>query len=179
MISLSCILDNIQWIATRESFSLSEYRTAVFEEASIIISEREKNRTRRKFSENLERKSFHAIPFPEKLASSLALARGADSRSFGHDILKDILKWQFFPPEIQKTIPRQRNFKDYVQLGLLSSEEVHEVLEALFPVTSQCQPLSYLILKSRLADDPSYNFPPNYLDTDLLQLIDDYYLRKR
>lgn len=175
MIELSCVLKNLEWIKTSKSFALPEYEDAVFEESSIILSERKKCRTQKELIEQLQQRQFRAIPISYDIVSSCISVQHNNSKVLGRAIINSILSWQFFPVEVGRTIPRQRSYKDYVNLGLLSYEEVHDVLTALFPATSQCKLLAYVILQSRLINHSNYNHA-NYLDLSLLQLIDDVYV---
>jgi len=176
MIELSCVISNLDWIETRESFSLDEYQEAVFEEASIILSTRRKYRKNKELRGRLREIPFRAIPPLDYRMNSSISSQHNDSRTLGRTIINSLLSWQFLPIEVQRTIPRQRDYKNYVKSGLLSYAEVNDVLSALFPVTSQCKMLAYAILQSRLHNSDAYNHRANYFDLNLLQLIDDVYV---
>ena len=176
MVELSCVLSNLDWIKTSESFSLDEYKDAVFEEASIILSERKKYRTQKELIERLLEKPFRAIPILDDRIRGNISAQHNYSSVLGRAVIDSLLGWQFFPTEVQRTIPRKRNYKNYVKSGLLSYDEVQDILTALFPVTSQCKLLAYVILQSQLHSSGIYNHSANYFDLNLLQLIDDVYV---
>lgn len=176
MINLPCILRNLEACGVKRSFTLPEYNKAVLEEASEIVCANNECRTRKQFLDRITRIEFVAIPSPTELGSCATLTNNTEPRILAKKVINEVLKWQFFMPAVQESIPRKRNYKDYIKSGFITPDEVHSVLSMLFPITTQVQLLGYLILRSRLTDDPRYKMPAVSFDLNLLQLLSDYYL---